>query len=219
MIGADMAKFDKELEEKLLMELRARYEGEGYKFIVHPTAKDMPEFLRGYHPDAVALSEKDKIVIELTGQPPNPGRLSELTRSIERQPGWRVMLYRFPGRPQLYDKPAVADLRAQFEEAKKVFAAGYGRAAFVLGWATLEALARAISPNNEKTEAMTPPELISWLEQQGYIAPETRHKLRELIPVRNAVIHGSREVQFGKQHWTALERVLKTLLDQVDTKR
>lgn len=214
-----MATAPDQLEEQFLLALRPKYEGDGYRFVVHPSANDTPEFLREFRPDALALSEKGNLVIEVKRRraPEHQRRLSEMARAVQRHSGWKMRVYySSPTNPQLYSKPSTEDLKRQFEEAKKLFQTGQLRASFILGWATLEATARALSHDEEKTKAMMPRELISWLAQEGYIDPQARHELRELVPVRNAIVHGSTETPIRTQHWLILERLIGQLLQQVD---
>ena len=207
-----------DLEKSFLDALRTQYESRGFKFVARPTAEDVPDFLRGHQPDAIAWSKKENVVIEVKSRrsPEDRSRLSAIARLVEQHAGWRFRVYYgVPTKPQLYGRPSNIDLNAQLEEARTVFKSGHLRAALILGWGALEAAARAMSSDEEKTKAMLPRELLNWLEQEGHIPPETRHELRELVPIRNAIAHGSTEILVNKQHWYVLERVLAALLGKI----
>ena len=72
-----------------------------------------------------------------------------------------------------------------------------------------------MSADAEEAKSMVPRELVNWLEQEGHITPETRHQLRELVSIRNAVVHGSTEIPVREQHWHVIERVLTSLLSNI----
>ena len=128
---------------------------------------------------------------------------------VEQQPGWKLKIYYgAASSAQLYERPNKTQLEAQLHEAMTLGTAGYLRAAFILGWAALEAMARTVSNEEGKVRAMMPRELIGWLAQEGHVDQETRRSLRDLVPIRNAVVHGSTEIDIRKEHWATLERVL-----------
>jgi len=52
-------------EVRVLELLRNRYESEGFSFIEHPAPANLPAFMHGYRPDALALGEGKSIVIEV----------------------------------------------------------------------------------------------------------------------------------------------------------
>jgi len=206
-------------ETELLNALRIQYEGKGYRFVSHPTDRDLPRFLKGLQPDAVAFSGKENVVIEIKARRSSAdrSRMPEITKLVEQHPGWKFRVYYgVQTKPQLYGRPTKAALNSQLEEARAAFRSGHLRAAIVLAWGALEATARAMSTDEEKMKAMLPRELINWLEQEGHIEPETRHALRELVPIRNAIVHGSTDILVNDQHWSALEEAVASLLETIE---
>ena len=73
-----------EYETDLLRALRPQYESKGYTFFIHPTSDLIPPFLRGYRPDAIAVSEKDNVVIEGEGSQ-SAGKANVVFR---KSPNW-----------------------------------------------------------------------------------------------------------------------------------
>lgn len=213
-----MPRSPNDMEAGLLDALRSQYERRGYKFIAHPSDKDLPDFLQSQGPDALALSDRENVVIEVKSRrsPEVRTRISAIAKLVEQHPGWKFRVYYgAPTRPQLYGQPSKIDLNAQLDETRALFKSGHLRAAFILGWAALEAAARAMSADEEEAKSMLPRELVNWLEQEGHITPETRHELRELVPIRNAIVHGSTEIPVREQHWHVIERVLTSLLSNI----
>ncbi|RZM08849.1 MAG: hypothetical protein EOP67_71050, partial [Sphingomonas sp.] len=66
---AATARYDSEVEARVLDELRSRYERRGYRFVVHPARSALPRFMEGYIPDAIATSDRENIAIEVKGSP------------------------------------------------------------------------------------------------------------------------------------------------------
>jgi len=56
---------DNTTEARILELLRSRYEREGFSFIEHPAAADLPAFMEGYRPDAITLGKGKSIAIEV----------------------------------------------------------------------------------------------------------------------------------------------------------
>jgi hypothetical protein len=125
-----------EQEADFLRALRNEYEGRGYSFYIHPNAEHLPKFLGRYHPDAIATSPKESIVIEVKArrEASNEPRLSEIARLVEKQPGWKFKIYyRAATIPRLYDVPTKRTLIEQSTEAERLFASGHARACFYHG--------------------------------------------------------------------------------------
>lgn len=208
-----------EYEATVLAALRPEYESKGYRFIIRPNRDQTPTFLGTYQPDAIALSDKENIVIEVKSgrTPETQRRISQIARLVENEPGWRFRVYYGEtSKPLLYERPSKTELQHQLQEAKALAAAGHVRAAFIIGWAALEALARTVSEGVGKTRAMMPRELVGWLAQEGHIDSETRRLLRDLVSIRNAVVHGSTEVQVKNEQWVALEKLLTSLIENIE---
>ena len=78
-----------EAEVSFLESLRPEYESKGYRFIVHPSRLDLPDFFASYAPDAVARRSDHNVAIELK---------SRATPTVERSLQWRRK--RCEGRPE-----------------------------------------------------------------------------------------------------------------------
>lgn len=208
-----------EEETDFLQALRAEYEGKGYTFYVHPNADRVPNFLRRYQPDAIATSPKESVVIEVKARRTagNEPRLSEIARLVEQEPGWKLKVYYRTGTtPRLYDAPTKNSVIEQSIESERLFAAGHARAAFVMAWAAIEAAARAVSSDTERSRVMTPRELAEWLAYAGHIDQSTSRDLRELVKVRNAIVHGVSEVNVKRKDFMFLQSILRSLLEEIE---
>jgi uncharacterized protein YutE (UPF0331/DUF86 family) len=69
---------------------------------------------------------------------------------------------------------------------------GHERAALVIAWSLLEAIARLVTPQGETTRArpLSPVQAVQTLAEMGYLKEVDARRLRELTSLRNAVVHG-----------------------------
>jgi REase_AHJR-like len=178
-------------EARVLGLLRRRYENEGFTFIEHPAAVDLPAFMEGYRPDALALGDNKSIAIEVS-----------LRRDATTGKKLRTLSERFKGRPhwefhivygdELEIEPVPASTTEQIaeyiSEAENLLAGNHARAAFVIGWATIEALARAT--NQDFATAGSVRQAVNSLEHLGRVRFQDAQKLRSLLALRDKVVHG-----------------------------
>jgi uncharacterized protein YutE (UPF0331/DUF86 family) len=63
---------------------------------------------------------------------------------------------------------------------------------------------------------MMPRELVEWLAYAGHIDPSASRQLRDLVPLRNAIVHGASEVAIKQKDFTFLQTVLQSLIDEME---
>jgi uncharacterized protein YutE (UPF0331/DUF86 family) len=68
------------------------------------------------------------------------------------------------------------------------------RAALLLAWASLEAIARNLEPS-ETTRPQTPGRVVELLAAGGFVTPTQAELLRNMADIRNQVIHGNVDLQ------------------------
>ena len=209
-----------EQETDLLQVLRREYEERGYTFDIHPTDDRLPAFLRNYRPAAIATSKIESIVIEVKArrEAKNEPGLSDIARLVEKEPGWKFKVYYQAATvPRLYDVPTKKIVTEQITEARKLFDSGHARAAFIMAWAALEAAARAVNVKNERGRVMMPRELVEWLAYAGIIDRAASRALRDLVTVRNAIVHGAAEVVTKKTDFEFLCSVVQSVINEIET--
>jgi REase_AHJR-like len=181
-------------ETEVLQALRSRYERDGYTFIVHPPSELLPPFLRGYLPDAIALSNKGNVIIEVRARrtPVGEKNLAQIAERVASNPGWRFdVFYGGSFSRHLYDPPSSIQISELIKEIDALRATGQERAAYVMGWAALEAITRALrSEDHGSLPPMIPSEIVEWLAQSGYLNSADQRLLRRSIQTRNLIVHG-----------------------------
>jgi hypothetical protein len=206
-------------ESEILKLLQSNYESEGYTFISHPTTDLLPKFLKNYRPDALALSDKDSIVIEVRSRQSSNSdkQLSQLAEIVEKQPGWRFRVV-YAGSivsNDAFGKPSIEGLKNEFAEIDLLIEIGHLRAAMVLAWAGLEAVTRTLPlPEASVTRAVSPRQLVDWLTFSGFIDQEKSRRLRQLVNVRNAVVHGQLDTKINREDVLFVRKLLDDLTEE-----
>lgn len=178
-------------ESRLLDLLGQRYEERGYAFFKYPPRDLLPEFLKDYLPDAIALGPKEKVVIEVkSGRGGKSAR--QIARLLKEQEDWRLDLVFAeeldPCDPVLA-RPEREGIDAAIHQAQTLKEKGFAQAALVMAWSALEASAR-LYDEEEKHRSRSAQSLIEFLERLGIIDFEKAKALRVVGELRNRLVHG-----------------------------
>lgn len=205
-------------ETEVLQALRHRYERDGYSFIVHPPRELLPAFLKGYSPDAVALSDRGNVVIEVRARrtPVGEKNLAQIAERVASHPEWRFdVFYGGDFNRHLYDAPSSIQIADLLKEINGLRASGQDRAAYVMGWSALEAITRTLrSEDHGSLPPMIPSEIIEWLASNGYLSAADQRLLRHSIQTRNSIVHGGSsrpEPETSTLLYTVLEELAREL--------
>jgi uncharacterized protein YutE (UPF0331/DUF86 family) len=184
---------DSVAERTILENLLPNLEADGYQVFLRPTASIIPSFMKGYVPDAIALREDKKLAIEVMSRrsPGTTARLKRIGELFRGQESWDLCVYWIEDTANVKELPVapIAAIKSTLSDARKLVDSGVPTAALLLAWAGLEALARTVMPERFK-RPQTPGRVVEILSSEGYFTPTEADFLRELVRVRNAVIHG-----------------------------
>ena len=194
--------------------LRQAFEARGMKFHINPPREIVPEFLGGFQPDAMALGPDGGVIIEVKSRK-SPGlerKLSEIAKKVFSQKGWEFrLIYLNPLMDEIppIAKPTHEQLQNTFKEIEALTENAHSAAAFLIAWAALESLAR-LARGDVGTGNVSPLQAIQILAEEGYLENEAAGGLRDMVRLRNAVVHGdlSADVPAGQ---------VKSLLEQLRT--
>ena len=185
------------LESNALKNLQKLSEERGLKFYLNPPREIVPDFLGDYRPDAIALGPEGGIIIEmkLRRSPASEKHLAAIAGRVSGQKGWEFRaIYLNPPWDEMppIEKPSPDQLQATFKEIEELTKTGHRAAAFVRAWAALEALARLASATGETKHpsVLRPIQVIQTLAEEGYLDHEAADRLRQMVKLRNAVVHG-----------------------------
>ena len=202
-------------EAEVLRNLVPSLEAEGYEVFVNPRPPLLPGFLRGFSPDAIAIRDDKKLLLEIVGEASRSSdQLERLQRIMKDQPDWelRVVLVSPVSSPESLMVQSPDAIIKRIAEMHELIDHGSSGAAFLLGWAVFEAAARSLMPEQFR-KPQTPGRLVELLAGTGYLTPSEADKLRELAKIRNALIHGELGVQLAQQDVRELIAALQTLVE------
>jgi hypothetical protein len=201
-------------ESDLLEAVLSRYEAEGFQVYLQPPSSVLPEFMRVFRPDAIALKDEKKIAIEIKNSRIRDTHLKALQKIFAEHPDWELnILYLSPRASDVtlavVSRDAIAHTIAEVE---KLRSAGQFSAALMLGWSALEAMARLLLP--ARLERPQPAaSLVEALANEGLITPSEATVVRRIASTRNAVAHGQLYPNPAPKRIDELIGVLHTLSD------
>jgi hypothetical protein len=184
-------------------------------FIEYPRGDALPAALEGFRPDAIAIGPQKKIAIEvkLRRGRSSEDQLEALSERLRQHPDWELrVIY---GDEFDADEPSPVTLQAeivtQIDETEALCRAGHYRAALILAWAVLEAIARTTaSAEASGGGGKQPRQVLEILERMGRLTFEEASRLRNLLPLRNAVVHGDYHREVTRPDVEVLIRAART---------
>jgi uncharacterized protein YutE (UPF0331/DUF86 family) len=188
-----------EAEVTFLESLRSEYESKGYRFIVHPSRPDLPDFFATYEPDAVAQKSDHNVAIEVKSRatPTVQQSLQRIRRLFEGRSDWQLRVAYVGSDPygaRHLPVSSRAEVLDRAKEVEQLVKNGNVRAAFVVAWSLLEAALNNARPEADK-RPRTPGTVVQTLAMDGLIPDELEQSLRSLIELRNRVVHGDLTVE------------------------
>ena len=203
----------------LLVGILRDLEASGYEVHAEPEPNQLPPFLRGYQPDAIALGKPRNLVIEvkLAGSS-SKARMDELQRRFDDAHDWELRVYyaRPKGRADPVEPVPLASIDASIREVEELNERGQGQLALLRAWATLEALGRVLLPRQFELP-QTPGRLVEVLAFEGNVTPGEADLLRALANNRNRFIHGSLDIQVDPSDVVRFAGTLRELRGQLAT--
>lgn len=204
-------------EREILDHEVERLRAEGYDVFVDPGPSLVPDFLGSYRPDAVAELEGRKIALEVASRTgASQEKLGEVAAIFERHPEWEFRVVW--AEPAAGAKPLPVQtkdqIRAAIAEIEKLRSQSHFRPSFLLGWAALEAAARAVA-EPRLGRAQTPGRLVQVLGEEGYLTPDETDAMRSLVEKRNHLVHGTLDAPVSGEDVDALVRALEAVTAEI----
>jgi hypothetical protein len=186
-----------QLEQQKIQEIRAEFERNGFAVHVRPPARELPEFLRPFEPDLVAMSPGGNVVVEVKSSGDvDPDQMTRLAQVLEREEGWRLEVV-FVSQPVAAEVPSEERLAPEAQvdrllsSAESLFADGEVEAAAMLAWSAAETiLRRSAQSAAPELERQSSARVLKHLYSIGLIETIVYEKLLLLMQFRNAVAHG-----------------------------
>lgn len=183
-----------EAETIALDRLEPQLAAKGYRVIREPGAGDLPDFLAGRRPDAIAVGRKPCLVIEVFRKdgPTALKEVRDLRALLKGQDDWDLKVYYFSSMEPMLEPVSDAAACDAVAAARSVVETE-PRAALLFAWSILEATARlTISAANPRP--LNPNALVNLLVGEGYVDQDTGSELFRLAKVRSRVAHGQIDI-------------------------
>ena len=170
--------------------MEPRWRKLGYTLIREPKGEQLPSFLRGFAPDAIAMGPEPALVIEVLHRqsPSAETKVRQLRDLLDDQEGWRLeVVFVSPDGAPL-ESVTFQEIRAALAEARSLSERDT-RAGLLMAWATLEAIGRQLEPGLAMRSLSTG-SLIDLLISTGHAPQVEGALLRRMGDLRNVIAHG-----------------------------
>lgn len=207
------------------------YEKNGYKVIIEPRDRDIPNFIKDYYPDLIATSEKDNVIVEVKSRADlsTIEILKDIAEIVNRIENWRFELIVTSSKQDTNSENArfnidldITEIKHNLIQVKELLTQDLLAAAFVLCWGNLESLSRQLLlEDKKKLSNKTPLTLIKTLFSFGYLTRTDYDSLEKLFQMRNNLVHGYKTQNLDKKSVDRLISITDKLLIEktsIDTK-
>jgi hypothetical protein len=185
-----------DLQLKRIYQIAQEYRANGYRVVVGPSQRELPEFLRGFEPDLIAFREDDNVVIEVKRRKSliAAKTLSQIAAAVERQPQWRLELVLIASEIQP-EEPMPTDVTVERarELLRKAREARDPEFAAVLAWAAAEhAIVIAAQRAGVQLPSTSPSAALKTMFAYGLLTDDDYERLQKAMKVRNEIVHDGR---------------------------
>jgi hypothetical protein len=204
---------EREAETDLLRFAAAKLKDSGYTVILDPSSSVLPSELRDLRPDGIAIGKKPYLLIEVAREGERSlQRVQGLQRAIRGNQDWRLHLI-LEGGVDLdeLDASRLVEISATFHRIRLV-ANEDARAALLMCWACLEALARALDPKSFG-RPQTPGRIVERFASFAYIGASEAEFLRTMAQKRNKFVHGQLSTPVSQVEIEKFISILENVLE------
>ena len=169
-------------------------QAEGYTLIPQPGHADLPPFLAGMQPDAIAIGRKPSLLVELIRKDRGTEacRVRKFRSLVEGQDGWELRLFYFSSTDPTFTVVPDVDAKAAVEAARHLSGVE-PRAALLFAGSIVEAAARRTS-EEAGSRPLNPRALVNFLAGEGLIDQDQESEMFRLSDMRNRLAHGRLDV-------------------------
>lgn len=188
----------------------ATLRAEGWDVVVEPAGDELPERLRPFPVDVLAVRDGQHRVVQVTSaRRPLTGLLALLAQRIEQLDGWQLDLVHVRESPPSESQAQLADRSRRARDLADIDP----EAALLLGWSAAEgALHRLAEHHDLDVEPAGP--LLAELDSRGLVEEEVADVLRAAWRRRSALAHGWQSSAPDPALVRRLADVTQTLLSQ-----
>jgi hypothetical protein len=177
-------------ELEALDRLEPRWRDRGYTLVREPSQEQLPDFLKGFHPDAIAIGQKPSLVIEVVRKRGNgtESKIQKLHELFEGGLDWRLEVVYLSQDEDILAEVGHSKIADAIDQARLVCETNPG-AGLLWAWATLEAITRKLEPELAARQ-LTGSSMVDVLVSNGHVSQFDGKKLWDLGRKRNLLAHG-----------------------------
>lgn len=184
--------------ERKIREIANDYKDKGYSVNINPTSSQLPAFLKNYQPDIIARREDENVLIEVKTQADRADlkQFENVAEEISNMKNWRLeVVFTNPKTKTIkWEKQETLselNINNRITEINKLIGFNSLEAAFLLSWATMEAVLRQ-KLNVEKSTALekNTQSVIKTMFSLGLLNQNDYKSLQTMNQRRNYLIHG-----------------------------
>ena len=210
-------------ETRILKILREQYEADGYIFYEYPSSNILPETLRKYRVDAIAMGDDDNILIEVVFKKSKEksAQLEGLAEKIKELSRWKLRAIYAEGidakKLQSRTKLSYKVINTAIVRAEELVENEFWNEGFLLQWSILEAIYFHLSESSdvEKIGIPTVRSIISSLEHEGHVSFRDAKSLRKLFDKRNMLTHGQFNFEVTFKEYSKLDGIVRSLYSEI----
>lgn len=184
-------------ENRLLDDIVEQYRSKGYHVSRNPGRNELPPFLSAFQPDLLASNATEHVVVEVKNkaQLTHAGYLTELSRVVNAEPGWRFELIVAPVQ-QTPIRDGGRDIGLEgaltyLEHSRELLTIEQPEAALLLAWAATEAVLREVARRYKVVlEREQPSFVMNTLFSLGLLGDKEYEVLQEGYRSRSLLAHG-----------------------------
>lgn len=197
----------------VLESLRPRYEAEGYHLFLYPSPSILPPFMEGIRPDAIAVGPQKKIAFQVAPAR-DPEKARKLSKLVREHDDWEMHIVTVPRSLPTIDVASRPEIDRAIATVRELKNGGYAAPALIMGWAVVEAIGRALSPDRY-SHPQTPGRLVEFLAHEGYLDVDDAALVRPLIPLQNTAVHGALDAAVSERALDQFIAILERLATYV----
>lgn len=209
---------DQEASERATLErLSKNWSAQGFQVLLEPRGSSVPDFLQKYRPDAILSKDGKKVIVEIIrkGHPNAEEKIRRLKTLIEGQKEWRLEVVYSGEQVDAVRKVEQYSILEAASSAESLLESE-PRAALLLMWATLEATARSLFPN-QTNRPQSPGRVIELLAGSGEVTPAEASLLQRLMQWRNKLVHGDLDIVVVPSDVNEMVKIVRQLVERVQT--
>jgi len=207
------------LNMRIINRIKRGYEKKGYKVIITPSGINVPDFLKNYQPDMIAISDKESVIIEVKSRLSlSKSKYFDNLAEVAKKNGWRFELNITSPKKDVFDSKysrlSKEEIIKRLEEISKLKEMDYFDSAYILAWATLEAAIRiTIKKDKLNIYNRNPLVLVKNLYSYGILNEYQYRNLENALKIRNSLVHGLKPKKIELEKINVLIDLIKELIN------